>query len=469
MLRNSLLSLVLLFAFFMVVAQEDSCHVRFQVKGYTGGKVIVIGSLADQNYLADSCLIDANGNFELKRKSPLKKGLFFVVLPENQNFQLILDENQKFSVKADRSNIVKTFKADKSKENELLYKTLNFENDQKIIYDSLYNLSRTMPESDPRSKDVINEIKKWTENRKKYLEDLKKNNPTSFFVKFKLAGQNPEPKDIRKPNGDLDTLGQLEQYRVDFWNNVDFTDERLLYTPVLSNKLKKFIMELTPQNPDSIIRQADVIIQKSLVNKELFQFISNWIAFQYQPTKTNVMDGEAVYVHIINKYFTRDLAYWLDSTSLAGLRKKAWEMEASTLGKIGQNVTSTAPDGSTKSLYDLKKPYTVVYMYTPSCEHCQKETPILRRVYEENKDKFDVFAIVLDTNQSEWENYIKKNDMGVFTNVYDPSNRSIYAKYFVDITPEVYVLNSERKLIGKNLKPDQIMTIIDRDMRSHKK
>ena len=51
-------------------------------------------------------------------------------------------------------------------------------------------------------------------------------------------------------------------YRLAFWDNVDLSDTRLLYTPVLVNKLKKFILELTPQHPDSIIRQADYIIKE---------------------------------------------------------------------------------------------------------------------------------------------------------------------------------------------------------------
>jgi hypothetical protein len=74
----------------------------------------------------------------------------------------------------------------------------------------------------------------------------------------------------------------------------------------------------------------------------------------------------------------------------------------------------------------------------------------------------DVFAIAIDTDENEWKAYIEKNKM-TFTNVFDPTNRSIYAKYYVDVTPEVYVLNKERKIIGKNLKVFQIDTIIERD------
>ena len=50
-----------------------------------------------------------------------------------------------------------------------------------------------------------------------------------------------------------------------------------------------------------------------------------------------------------------------------------------------------------------------------------------------------------------------------WTNVFDPTNRAIYATYYVDNTPEIYVLNRNRTIIGKNLKVHQIETILQRD------
>ena len=77
-----------------------------------------------------------------------------------------------------------------------------------------------------------------------------------------------------------------------------------------------------------------------------------------------------------------------------------------------------------------------------------------------------VFAIAIDTNEEEWKGYLRKNGMDGFTNVYDPTNKAIYATYYVNVTPEVYVLNPDRILIGKNLKVKQIETVIDRDKKN---
>ena len=116
-----------------------------------------------------------------------------------------------------------------------------------------------------------------------------------------------------------------------------------------------------------------------------------------------------------------------------------------------------------KSIYDMTAPYIIVYMYNPDCEHCQEQTPKLVRFYNEWKNKgVDVYAIAIDTDDQPWKDYIAKTGM-TFTNVHDPTNRSIYAKYYVDQTPELYVLNPDRIIIGKNLKVNQVETIINRD------
>ena len=49
--------------------------------------------------------------------------------------------------------------------------------------------------------------------------------------------------------------------------------------------------------------------------------------------------------------------------------------------------------------------------------------------------------------------------------MFDPTNKAIYGKYFVDVTPEIYVLNPGRTIIAKNLKVHQIAEVIERDMR----
>ena len=102
------------------------------------------------------------------------------------------------------------------------------------------------------------------QERQTYLDDIFSKNPNTFFTKFKKAGQNPIVADIRRLDGTLDNATKVHRYRTQFWDNVDFSDERLLYTPVIANKLKRYITQLTPQHADSINKTANYLVEKSV-------------------------------------------------------------------------------------------------------------------------------------------------------------------------------------------------------------
>lgn len=433
------------------------------IKGYKEGTLKMIGVSGDQNYILDTTLF-INDKFTIKRNQNVKEGFYYLILPDGKNLQLLVDASQKISFSTSKEKLIQQMQFEGHVSNNLLYDGLRIQ----TTLDSLQQVLKSTAEG-ALKKELEDLLNTFIVKRNAHLEYCKANYPDEFYTIFKTAGQNPQVSEFRKKDGNIDTLRQLAQYRLDFWSNVNFNDERLLYTPVLANKLRRFITELTPQNPDSIKKQADFIIQKSMVNDKIFQFFTNWIALQYQPTKTSVMDGEAVYVHIIDTYFNEKTSHWFNAGELDRLKKRAGEMRASLLNKKGPDVISTDPSGKQRSIYELKSPYIVVYMYAPHCEHCMKETPKLKKFSDEWKDKgVDVYAIGLDTNTEEWKAYIQKNQLQNWVNVFDPSNRSIYAKYYVDITPEIYVLNPDRTIIGKNLKTEQIATIIERDRTKRK-
>jgi hypothetical protein len=73
----------------------------------------------------------------------------------------------------------------------------------------------------------------------------------------------------------------------------------------------------------------------------------------------------------------------------------------------------------------------------------------------------------VNTEDAAWRSAIQKYGMP-WVNVFDKTNKSIYGKYYVDNTPEIYVLNPDRTIIGKNLQVDQIMTVIERDRAKRK-
>jgi thiol-disulfide isomerase/thioredoxin len=85
---------------------------------------------------------------------------------------------------------------------------------------------------------------------------------------------------------------------------------------------------------------------------------------------------DAGFVHMVNKYYRTNQAYWVDTASLVRIIKRADDLTPIMLGKIAPPLNSydstlTRP----MPLYGVKAKYTVVVFWDPGCGHCQKEMP----------------------------------------------------------------------------------------------
>lgn len=426
-----------------IVALEKP-DINITVNGINSGEVRLLGIFADQQFLADKATVNAQGQFRFAREESYDPGAYWVVLPNDQHFQMLISEDQTFNITTDINNIYGAMQVEGSIDNQLLQQTQVYEEGYQARYRALNGASP----------------QQLIEERNGHLNGIFEQHPNSFFTSFKRAGQNPSLR-LDKPEDE-----QVYWYCVDYWSVVDFTDDRLIRTPVIKNKLQRYFKELTNQNPDSIKANTDMLLSLVPAGTEYYKYFANWITIQYEPAKTTLMDAEAVWVHMIQNYFTYDKAFWSDSANTYALQLRAAEMANSLVGQAGPNVQVPDESGQIRALYDLTAPYLVVYMYNPDCEHCQEQTPKLVSLHQQWKSQtsqeVDVYAIAIDTEADKWKNYIAQTGM-TWTNVFDPTNKSIYKTYFVNVTPEVYLLGPDRKIIAKNLDVSQIEDAIRLD------
>jgi peroxiredoxin len=442
---------------------DNPPHIQLQIKGFKNNYVKLLAFFGDQRYIADSAWTDDNGKAIFQKDTSYQKGMYFILFPDMKYAQMLLDKEQQFSLTFDKENPVTSMVVSNSTDNELLYKNLKFEAETAPKFDSLQRKLDLFAHESADYKKAEADRDKLVEVRKAHIKWFSDNYPNSFFTKFKLMGQNPDIKYPKLSNGSVDIPLQTYYFINDYWKGYDFADERMLHTPVYFNKLKKYI-DMLPQSADSLIKYADYVIDCSKANKEIFKFTVNWIAIQYKDPK--VMGQESFYVHLIEKYWTYDQAFWAKNYEVDRLRAQVKLMKPSLIGNIGQNVTGTDEFGKTISIYDIKTPFTIVYLFSYDCDNCKKESPKLVEFYNEWKNKgVDVFSICVDGEAGEWKQYLQKNKM-TFHNIFDPKNATGFgSKYHVDHTPEIYVLNKNHKIIGSNINSSQIPKIIEDELK----
>lgn len=443
-------------------ANSAGCQIEGTIEGLTQSHIRFFGFIGENNYFIDSFPV-TEGHFIVQNEESYPEGLYYLVA-ENDVITFFIDADQKFGISGKSGDLMNSLEFKGSKVNELFYKNLRFEADYQARLDPVLSALNAAADSEGK-KQMEAQRDALIEEREAHLKWFYDKHPNSLFTIYKLAGQNPKLRTITKPDGTPDEAAQVYFYRHDFWDNVDFADERLLRTPVIKNKVERYITKLTPQHADSMIAAVDPLIQKSEANREMFKFISNYIGMHFQ--KPKFMGDDAVFVHIVQNYFTYEKAFWADTTDIDALQRDAAWKKPSLIGQTGQNVTANDINGNPVSLFDITTPYIVIYIFNPDCENCKKETPKLVAAYHnELKQKgAEIFTICDCDDEQLWKNYINQTGMGIWKNVSDPTFQSqFHRKYHFSTTPGIYVLNKDRVIIGKNIGAEQIGIIIDRDI-----
>jgi thiol-disulfide isomerase/thioredoxin len=174
------------------------------------------------------------------------------------------------------------------------------------------------------------------------------------------------------------------------------------------------------------------------------------------------MGHDAVVVHLADRVYLAGKAPWAAKEYIDDLRKKVERLRPNLIGGKAPELLMNSFSGYYVSLYDVKADFTIVYFWEPDCGHCKEATPVLKKYYDENKQKgIEVFAVCTHHDKEKWEKYIVDNGL-MWINGWDPERLSRFDMlYNVESTPLVYILDREKKIIAKKLSVEDIGPFID--------
>lgn len=442
---------------------------KFKISGLKNTECYLAHYYGDKQYLQDTAKVDANGNMTFTGKKEIPKGMYLMVMPSKRYFEFIYTENNFSMEVSDTNDFVNSMKIKNSAENESFYKYLKFISVQSKLAEPLkarYEANKENKDSTEILKEKLNKI---DDEVKKYKEDYIKANPNSMVTTIFRATTDPVvPEPPILPNGRKDSTFSYKYYKAHYFDNINLTDDRLPYTPILHNKLDFYMKKMVFQIPDSIIKEADILIEKTRQSKEVFKYTVHYITNTFETS--NIMGMDAVFVHMAEKYYNTKQAFWIDSARLKKIAERAAVLKTGLVGQKAENLLMNKLDGSTLKLYDVKAEYTILYFWDPGCGHCKKVTPLLLDYYNKNKHKgIEVFGVGCGDDYEEWKKYIEENKLD-WINVMDFYNKTNFRKLFdIYSTPVSYVLDKDKKIIAKRLTVEQIEELIERLMSEKKK
>jgi len=460
MKRSISTGFIILFCLLSSAGRGEGYKIKVKITGLKDTVCHLANHYGDKQYITDSARVDDNGVFTFEGKEPLAGGIYLVVVPSRNYFEIVIDKEQKFSVETSLDSLTQHAVFTGSNDNNLFNAYQRFmitKQKESVLMRERYNSSVADEDSAQYYKGRLTEI---DDEVMAFRNKLVAENPGSFVAKLITTMDEPDIPEVPvDSNGKPDSGYVFRYYKEHFLDNVDFSDARLLRTPLLQQKIHTYINNLTVQMPDSIMVSCDTIIERSRGNKEVFKYTVVTLTNQYETSK--IMGFDAVFVHLAQKYYMSNDAYWADSTLKAKIADRVYKITGNILGKQAYNLAMWDTSGAMKNLKDVKAKYTVVYFWDPTCGHCKTETPKLVALYDSIKvHNVAVYAVGIESDPELWKAYIRDHKLH-WINVSDLYNVTGFRNHYdIYSTPVVYLLDEKKNIIAKRISVDTLREML---------
>lgn len=459
-------------------------NIKITLKDYTAPEIYLGYTFADKKYLKDTAKATTKkGVYVFEGKEPLTGGVFFIYTPTKLFFEVLIDENQHFSIESDTVNFVKNAKITNSELNSVFF---NFVGKAGPKQGEISKLGKQISSLDKVAQaDSIKLLRDKISALDKEVTDMEdeliNNKPNLFFSKLLRSMREPEiPEAPLKANGSRDSLFPALYYKAHYWDNFDFSDNKLAYSEIFHNKLKLYFSRMVIPHPDSLISEAKFIFDKSKNAKDLTKYATAYLYFFGDTSRT--MGAENLAVYVGKNYYTKEKADWADSTTLAKIAEHVNSLEPLLIGKQAPNLRLADTTGKNFiSINGIKSKYTILVFWDPTCGHCQKELPKLAAHYDEWKQKYgvEIFGIYTQREIEEWKKFIRDKKLNflhgaVFPDmaknpekyiydmkVTDIQSLNIHKTYYISSTPQVYLLDENKMIVGRRLSVEAIPKFLE--------
>ncbi len=447
--------------------KENGFNISIQLNCKPGQKYYLGYYFGDKQYLRDSSFSDKTGKIQFKGKGPLEGGVYMLASADKTLlFDFVVTE-QVFSLETDTSDMVNHMKVKGSAENDIFFNYTRFTN--KMGREAMKLEAQMKEAQEKKDSSKINALNssytKITESLDAFRDTLIQNHPSSLLAKiFRIMNDINVPPAPKDENGNIiDSNFQYNYYKAHFFDNFDWADERIVRTPVFHQKIESYMTKLTPQLPDSICHSADILLKQAEAGKENFKYCLYWITNHYETSTYMGMDK--VFVYMVDNYYKKGKAFWLDETLLFKMKDRADQLRNNLIGNKAPNLTMLDTNNVYHSLYNIKSKYTLLIFWDANCGKCKEEMPKLVTLYDElNKNKkeqyFDVFGVSLTPDSKDWLKYLREKHLK-WLNVYDPNNETNFRRlYDIYSTPVLFLLDANKTIIAKRIGVEQLKTFI---------
>ena len=440
---------------------QKEYKINIEVAGLSDSTAYLAYYYGKGQYYRDTTQIDKNGKLVFEGKDSLIHGMYSLIVDDRRLFDFMVD-NQVFSMQTDTGFTILNMKVKGSNETKIFYEYLLFLNERQGTAKKLNEKKKngTATEQKAAGQALLNLDKEV----KSYIANFHKKHNGSFTSNFIYAIEYPTvPEAPKNEDGSIDSTFAFNYFKAHYFDNYDFSDERLLRTTTFHDKITYYVNKLTVPDPDSLIVAMDYLLGNTQKSPVLFKYTLTHFTSFFERSENMGMDG--VFVHLGKNYFMKGLAKeWFTDKQLEKLSERVIALDPLLIGKKAPNIV--VKDTAQKKfleLYAVEADFTVVYIWSPTCGHCKTSTPKLKTLYDKVKDKgVEVFAVGSEYENEEWKEFIIKHELNFLNGSDGETMQSNFRNsYDVFSTPQTYLLDKDKNILSKKMSIESLEQILE--------
>ncbi len=450
--------------------QDEGYEIKFIFTGLPDTMLYLANYYADKTYMYDTLYVSRKEpyTFISKKDILIPRGIYILANQDKMKLmEIVIDSSYSFIVKANNLNptaldITGNVQYINSPENEMansFFLTMSRFQRQIITISNEIKQGESSEKPDASYiEEKQRERKKYQDSMKTYMANFLNDNRHTLFGKAQLLLRDVEiPEPPRNPDGSLvDSNYGYNYYINHYWDNMDFSDPALLYTPAFYPRIKTYFDDIVPPLVDSVIKYADILIEKAKDNPELFKYIVWYLTNKYE--RSQYVAHDAIFVHMVQNYYAKGLCPWTDEAVLERMVTQANKLSHILIGTKAPELYMPDTNGVFRSNYESKRKYTIMWFWDLNCGHCKTATPKLVEFYNRAHDSlnFEVYAICMTTDLEKWKAAIIEKQLPWINVGGNQANIDYRVVYDVTTTPVLFVLDQDKKIIVKKIGVDEL-------------
>ncbi len=437
-------------------SNQDGYRIDITLEGWEEKEAFLGYYVGSKTYVEDTAAVN-NGRVIFEGNQNLTPGMYFLYAPNGIFLEFLVSDQRKFSLYTKQDDLVKSMIVTGSLENDLFFnyqKTLSKYREEAQKYSDTYKNST--------GRDSIQAGEKLIEINaavKEFQRSEQTKNAGTFYSQILAQINRPEVADA--PENYSEERKKDYQYRIyksRFWEGTDFTNPGTVKTPMFDPKLNEYFDKLVYQQADSLSLELDKMLSMEM-DTTVFRYLVVTLTNKYATSK--MMGVDAVYVYMIDNYYSTGKAYWIDDATLTRMEQNSERLKPLLLGQVAPVFRAENLQGETvmNALALTDKDYKILFFYDSDCGHCKKAIPKLMDAFEELKNQnvsVELITMNLSEDRDDWTNFLATYNVTgqKLSDLKGVSNAGYY--YYVDSTPQIYILDRDNKIIAKKLSAEYV-------------